>query len=141
MRQERIMAALAALMAAGVAGCGGDDCKPLTGLYEVALVERSGTCGPAGPPTRLVADGGRGEALAPGCSGTRVASKDMCSVDIDQVCDIYDELTGEFLGTMSQVGSITQVDGADRVEGTVDIELVDEFGFCSGTYDIVYTRI
>lgn len=123
-------------------GCNSDtDCATPSGTYKVTACQTSGNCPPGcDESVTMVGTGGIADAT---CTGTSVVSDDLCDVEIDQVCETYDSVTGAFTGHGRTTGTTSQVDGPDRIEGTVELTIDDELGnrLCSGVFDVTYERI
>ena len=124
MRIARILA----LGALAAAGCGPEPCGPFADQYDMRFTERpSGTCGEL--PDFVASSEGLAS-VGPECSGDAHATE--CDIVVNERCPNPDGTSFELRGTLSQV------DGPDRLEGTLTGTLFDADGAatCISTYDV-----
>lgn len=128
----RIIAVAGLLLGCLACGKGDPPCVgEINGTYLVTITARSGNCGDSQAIVRAGdTDGGR-------CVDRSIRSRDGCSVELNETCTTAD-------GMMSSriVGTLSQVDGANRIEGVVDITLRDDDTgqSCHSVSDITYER-
>lgn len=122
-----------------LSGCGGSDepsgpCTPLEGTYRINTTLRSGTCPQVPEQVTMIHPG---DQPATGCETTFYQlSADGCRVDNAITC--IDQVTG-LVSTVQGVRH-NSLDGSSAnalIEFTINVP----GGFCTGTYDVVYTRL
>lgn len=131
-----LVAAVAASAGCGDGG-GAKPCGPLDGVYLNTYEERSGDCGSF---ENVIAVDPDEEGFDDGCTGMQRNPTD-CDLELDITCPTHNDL-GDLTGYISVRGALSQVDGPDRAEGTVSMDLydVDRTLVCSSTGTMSYVR-
>ncbi|MEY4575672.1 MAG: hypothetical protein RL701_375 [Pseudomonadota bacterium] len=123
------------------AGSGGGACALLDGLYEVSYRRVAGNCGPL--ETELL-EFRQGRAIPPGTQNCRTGAESMrsaCDFVFDRTCSVSDPFTGVLIGAVRITGTLSEVDGNQRAEGDLEVEVAPTSGAsCKSTFHVTALR-
>lgn len=121
-------------------GCGDGDCEPLEGSFRATLTEVAGNCGLGTTESIEVVQGGDMSQLPEGCTGFREATADMCAINMDQVCDIFDELTGAYVASVHMRGMLN-IESSSAASGNASVTVDDGFTRCDAEVGITWRKL
>jgi hypothetical protein len=125
----------------GSSSHGNSACSPLDGIYRVSYSQSSGSCG---PQSDELIEYRNGVAVATGASSCQAGGEVMtspCELRRSSTCALSDGLSGALLGYATVSGTLSETQGNERLEGSLDVTLTDNTGSsCDSTYHVVVAK-
>lgn len=110
-------------------------CIPLDGLYRVTYVEVTGNCGPQSEEAVQYSNGELVPNGTTSCQAGGSAMVSLCEMRRDSLCALSEGTTGTLIANARVTGTLTETDSNRRLEGNLDVTLVDTTGAtCESTY-------
>jgi hypothetical protein len=117
------------------------NCSPLDGTYRFTYAERSGDCGPQPQELLRFVNGRSIASPSLNCQAGGEAMVSRCDLQRDSTCAVSDPNSGALVGHIRVVGVLSELVDNSRVEGTLDVAIVNTTGgSCESSYDVVGIR-